>query len=42
MCKITFGFATFLFLFVLTGAKVMHLKEIDIVKCNKDFWKCNL
>ena len=42
MCKFTFEFATFLFVFVLTGAKLMHLKETDIAKCNKDFVKCNL
>ena len=42
MCIKTFEFGTFPFLFVYSSAKVLHLEEIDIAKCNTNIAKCNL
>ena len=42
MCKFTFEFSPFLFVFVLSGAKLLHFREKDVAKCNTDIMKCNL
>ena len=42
MCKYTFEFSSKLFVFVYSGAKLLHFEEISIVKCNRDIRKCIL
>jgi hypothetical protein len=42
MYKFTFKFSSKLFVFVYSGAKVLHFIEISIAKCNTDVRKCNL
>lgn len=42
MCKYTFEFSSKLFVFVYSGAKLLHFKEKGIAKCNTNITKCNL
>ena len=42
MCKFTFKFSPFLFVFVLSGAKLLYLLEKDFAKCYTNIMKCNL
>ena len=42
MCNYTFEFSSKLFVFVYSGAKLLHFKETDIAICNTNITKCNL
>ena len=41
MSNFTFEFSPKLFVFVYSGAKVMHFKEKGFAKCNTNITKCN-
>ena len=41
MCIFTFEFSSKPFVFVYSGAKLLHFKEISIAKCNTNVRKCN-
>jgi len=42
LSKLTFVFGPKPFVFVYSGAKLVHFKEISIAKCNTNVRKCNL